>query len=179
MVIELEEELADVVYTFFERGFPFTQDRLCTLAYELAEANKRPGFSPTNKKACRYWLKGFLDRWPKLRKKNAKNLSIYCARCANPVVIARFFNDLKKWMRESKVEYKPFNIWNVDEIGVGDVPKERKVIGIKGIPASQTVADEKPTNSTVVTFASAGGLYMPPMVKSTEPGGKQPLLGMP
>ena len=38
------------------------------------------------------------------------------------------------------------------------------MIGIKGIPASQTVADEKPTNSTVVTFASAGGLYMPPMV---------------
>ena len=47
---------------------------------------------------------------------------------------------------------------------MGDVPKERKVIGIKGTPASQTVADEKPTNSTVVTFASAGGLYMPPMV---------------
>ena len=67
-------------------------------------------------------------------------------------------------MREWKLEYKPFNIWNVDEMGVGDIPKERKVTGIKGIPDSQTVADEKPTNSTVVTFTSAGGLYMPPMV---------------
>ena len=49
-------------------------------------------------------------------------------------------------------------------MGVGDVPKERKVIGIRGIPASQTVAGEKPTSSTVATFASAGELYMPPMV---------------
>ena len=54
LVIELEEELADVVYTFCERGFPFTEDRLCTLAYELAVANKRTGFSPTKKKAGRY-----------------------------------------------------------------------------------------------------------------------------
>ena len=164
LVIELEEELADVVYMFCERGFPFTEDRLCTLAYELAVANKRTGFSPTKKKAGRYWLKGYLDRWPKLKKKNAKNLSIYWARCANPVIIGKFFDDLAKWIKDWKLEYKSFSIWNVDEMGVGDVPKERKVIGIKGIPASQTVADEKLTNSTVVTFASAGGLYMPPMV---------------
>ena len=91
-------------------------------------------------------------------------MSIYRARGANPVVVKKFFSDLEKWIKEWKLEYKPFHIWNVDEMGVGDVPKERKVIGITGIPASQTVADEKPTNTTVVTFASAGGLYMPPMV---------------
>ena len=91
-------------------------------------------------------------------------MSIYHARGANPVVVKGFFNDLQKWITEWKLEYKPFHIWNVDEMGVGDVPKERKLIGIKGIPASQTVADEKPTNSTAVTFAWAGGLYMPLMV---------------
>ena len=164
LVIELEKELADVVYTFCERGINFTEDRLCTLAYELAVVNKRTGFSPTKKKAGRYWLKGYLDRWPKLKKKNAKNLSIYQARCSNPIVIGIFFDDLAKWIKDWKLEYKPFSIWNVDKMVIEDVPKERKVIGIKGIPVNQTVADEKPTNSTVVTFVSAGGLYMPPMV---------------
>ena len=72
LVIELEEELSDIVYTFCERGLPFTEKRLCKLAYELAMANKRPGFSPTKKMAGRYWLKGFLERFPKLRKKMLK-----------------------------------------------------------------------------------------------------------
>ena len=36
----------------------------------------------------------------------------------------------------------------------GDVPNEQQVIGITGVPASQTVAGEKPQNTTVVTYAS-------------------------
>ena len=62
------------------------------------------------------------------------------------------------------MEFKPFHIWNVDESGVGDVPSEQQVIGLTGVPASQTVAGEKPQNTTVVTYASAGGLCMPPMI---------------
>ena len=46
IVIEMEQELATVVYQFCERGFPFTGKRLKKLAYELAVANKRKGFSP-------------------------------------------------------------------------------------------------------------------------------------
>ena len=52
----------------------------------------------------------------------------------------------------------------MDESGVGDVPSVQQVIGVTGIPASQTVAGEKPQNTTVVTYASAGGLCMPPMI---------------
>ena len=94
--------------------------------------------------AGRYWLKGFLERFPNLKKKNAKNLSIHKAKCANKVLISKFFQELTQWVREWKLEYKPFHIWNVDESGVGDVPNEQQVIGITGVPASQTVAGEKP-----------------------------------
>ena len=160
----MEQELATVVYQFCERGFPFTGKRLKKLAYELAVANKRKGFSPKKMMAGRYWLKGFLERFPNLKKKNAKNLSIHRAKCANKVLISKFFQELTQWVREWKLEYKPFHIWNVDESGVGDVPNEQQVIGITGVPASQTVAGEKPQNTTVVTYASAGGLCMPPMI---------------
>ena len=92
--------------------------------------------------AGRYWLKGFLERFPNL-KKNAENLSIHRAKCANEVLISKFFQELTQWTREWKLEYKPFPIWNVDESGVGDVPNEQQVISITGVPASQIVADEK------------------------------------
>ena len=49
IVIEMEQELATVVYQFCERDFPFTGKRLKKLAYELAVANKRKGFSPKKK----------------------------------------------------------------------------------------------------------------------------------
>ena len=42
------------------------------LAYELAVANKRKGFSPKKMMTGRYWLKGFLERFPNLKKKMPK-----------------------------------------------------------------------------------------------------------
>ena len=56
------------------------------------------------------------------------------------------------------------NIWNIYESGVQDVPKTQKVIGIKGECAFQTVSDDKRHTSTVVTYISAGGMVVPPMV---------------
>ena len=51
---------------------PFTGKRLRKLAYELAAGNKRKGFSPKKVMAGRYWLKGFLERFPNLKKKKPK-----------------------------------------------------------------------------------------------------------
>ena len=83
---------------------------------------------------------------------------------ANPIQVDKFFDLLKKWVRDWEIEFKPNHIWNVDETGITDVPKERKVIGITGEHVFQTVADEKCTTTTVASFASAGGLHVPPMV---------------
>ena len=38
-----------MVMTFVRRGFPFTELKLRKLAYELAKANRRKGFSPEKK----------------------------------------------------------------------------------------------------------------------------------
>ena len=149
---------------YARRGFPFSEDQLCALAYELATKTQRPGFSPTKKRAGRAWRKGFMDRKPWLRKKNAQNLSTARAMAANPVQVDKFFDILKKWVREWEIEFKPNHIWNVDKTRITHVPKERKVIGITGECMFQTVADEKGTTTTVVSFASAGGLHGPPMV---------------
>ena len=105
-----------------------------------------------------------MKRKPKLRKRNAQNLSAARAISANPAQVQKFFQLLVEWVRKWKIEYKPNNIWNMDETDLGDVPRERRVIGVTGKRVFQTVADEKGTNTTLVTFVSAGGLHVPPMI---------------
>ena len=162
--IDQEDDLEELLMVYARRGFPFSDDQLCTLAYELAARTNRPGFSPTKKKAGRACRKGFMCRKPRLRKKNAQNLSAARAMAVNPVQVDKFFELLKQWVRAWEIEFKPNNVWNVDETGISDVPKERRVIGISGEGVFQTVADEKGTTTTVVTFVSAGGLHVPPMI---------------
>ena len=163
-VTEQEDDLEEYLMVYARRGFPFSEDQLCMLAYELSTKTRRPGFSPTKKRAGRAWRKGFMDGKSWLRKKNAQNLSAARAMATNPVQVDKFFDLLKKWVRDSEIEFKPNHIWNVDETGITDVPKERKVIGITRECMFQTVADEKGTTTTVVSFASAGGLHVPLMV---------------
>ena len=138
--------------------------KLRKLAYELAVANKRKGFSPVKKCAGPWWLKGFLQRWPLLRKKNAKNLSLHRAACANAFQVAKFFQIYKGLINKLQLTYKPFNIWNIDETGIPDILREQRVIGVTGESCSQTVSGEKPANTTLLAFVSAGGLSVPPMV---------------
>ena len=66
---EEEKELAQLVMTFVRRGFPFTELKLRKLAYELAKANRRKGFSPEKKIAGKWWLQGFYSGISSSRKR--------------------------------------------------------------------------------------------------------------
>ena len=151
--------------TYARRGFPFTEKQLCILAYEMAVRDGKKGFSPIKQKAGRSWLKkGFFKRHPEVRRKTAVNLNIARAISANPGQIAKFFNDYQEWLDQWGLEFSPNRIWNVDECGCRDVPKPQSVVGVTGEWTCQTVSGEKPENTTVVTYVSAGGLVLPPMV---------------
>ena len=149
---------------YARRGFPFTPTQLCILAYEMAQSEGRKGFSPVKKRAGRTWLKYFLRRNPEVKVKLSQNLSIFRAMGANKVQINKFFDSLKEWIRLWKLEYAPNSIWNVDECGLGDVPKSQKVVGVTGERPFMTVADEKAKNTTLLNFISAGGVAMKPMI---------------
>ena len=154
----------EIVILYARRGFPFTGKQLCTLAYEMATRDKKRGFSPVKMTAGRCWLRGFYKRHPEVRSKVSVNLSIARAISANPTQISYFFDQYKEWVDNWGLEYLPNNIWNVDECGVGDVPQPSTVVGVTGECSFQTVSGEKPTNTTVVSYISAGGMTMPPLV---------------
>ena len=158
---EEEKDLNDTVIFYSRRGFPFTDMKLRKLAYELAVANKRKGFSPVKKCAGPWWLK---SNGPCLRKRMRRTCHF----------IGQSVPMLSKWPSSStctkslinkfQLAYKPFNIWNIDETGIPDIPKEQRVIGVRGESCSQTVSGEKPANTTLLTFVSAGGLSVPSMI---------------
>ena len=99
----------------------------------------------------------------------------------NKVQINKFFDSMKDWIRLWKLEYAPNSIWNVDECGLGDVPKSQKVVGVTGECPFMTVADEKAKNTTLLNFISTGGVAMMPMIifknaAIKKNGERQPLL---
>ena len=50
---------------------------------------------------------------------------------------------------QSELNYKPYNIWNIDESSLPDIPREQKVVGVIDEATLQTVAGEKKDNETI------------------------------
>ena len=89
------------------------------------------GFSPRKEKAGHKWLKAFLKHYPLLGPKTAKNISINRAMCTNPITVGAFFTQYHQICEDFDI-ILPMYIWNCDESGVQDVPKEDEVISSWG-----------------------------------------------
>ena len=83
--------------------------------------------------------------------------------CANPTTVEKFFDQYKKVCTQYSIE-SPLYIWNCDESGVQDVPKEEEVVGVVGEKANTQVPNECGEISTVLTFANAAGNVLPPLI---------------
>ena len=68
---------------------------------------------------------------PSAKAKKAKNISINRAMCANPITIGAFFTQYHQICEDLDI-ISPMYIWNCDESGVQDVPKEDEVIDVVG-----------------------------------------------
>ena len=154
-----EKDLVEVIKKFTKRGFPFTKNKVMSLAYQYAEMNGRKGFSKITKQAGRWWLKDFLKWFPEVHLKKGHNRAM----CANKPTIDKFFNLYQDLLQKFNIE-SPRHIWNTDESGVQDVPKEEQVIGVTGEKAHTMSPKEQGKTTTVLMFANACGQVFPPLV---------------
>ena len=51
--------------------------------------------------------------------------------CANKLTVDKFFHLYEKIVKDYHIE-SPMNIWNCNESGVQDIPKEQEVLGVTG-----------------------------------------------
>ena len=158
-----ERELVEIIKKFARRGFPFTKNRVMSLAYEYAQMNRRKEFSKITKQAGQWWLKDFLKHFPEVCLKKGHNLSVNRVMCANKPTIDKFFNLYQDLLKQFNIE-SPMHIWNTDESSMQDVAKEEKVIGVTGEKAHTMSPKEQGETTTILMFANACGQVFPPLV---------------
>ena len=83
--------------------------------------------------------------------------------CVNPITIGAFFTQYHQICEDLDI-ISPMYIWNCDESGVQDVPKEDEVIGVVGEKVQHQGPSDRGETSTVLTFANACGQVMPPLI---------------
>ena len=137
-----EADLAELLISFCHSRFPLSQGKIRQIVWQYAEENQIKGFSHQKHKAGWKWLKGCLHRHKNLCPKKSKNISVNCAMCANPATVNNFFDQYKQVLEDNGIE-SPLNIWNWDESGVQNIPKEQDVIGVLGEKAHSQVPIER------------------------------------
>ena len=134
------------------------------LAYEYALINGQKGFSKLTKQGSHAWLQNFLKRFPEVHIKEGHNLSINRAMCANKLTIDKFFVMYQHLLNIFDIE-NPMNIWNCNESGVQDVPKEEEdIIGVTREKVHTMSPKEQGETTIVLTFTNACGQVYPPVV---------------
>ena len=83
--------------------------------------------------------------------------------CTNRPTINKWFDQYEALLQELKIE-SPMSIWNCNESGVQDVPKEKDVLGITGEKTNNVTSQEQGETSTILTFVNAVGVAFPPIV---------------
>ena len=81
----------------------------------------------------------------------------------NPTVIGSWFTLLEKIKKTADITSLD-QIWSGDKMGVQNVAKEVKVLGLKNICCFQQVSAKQGETSTILSFISTAGNVVPPMV---------------
>ena len=162
--MKFSEELVNCLTAFILKGFPLSATEIREIVWDYADENEIEGFSQTNTAAGWTWWRKFCERYPQFVTKNPINLSVARAMGGNPQEIGKWFKVYRGLLSELGIEDKPGQIWNIDEKGLHDVPKTTKCVGLVGKDLVQLVSGERGVGSTVVSFVSADGEQVEPMI---------------
>ncbi|KAL1446005.1 hypothetical protein WDU94_012268 [Cyamophila willieti] len=161
---EQESEIVEHVLTMEQRLFGLTLSDLRRLAFQLAVSNNIPHrFNVEKEKAGKGWLYGFLKRHPEISLRTPEKTSLARAKGFNRTAVGNFFDLLEPLVRQ--YNFRPENIYNVDETGITTVPnKPSKVLALRGKKQVGALSSaERGTLVTAEICMNAAGGFMPTM----------------
>jgi hypothetical protein len=147
-------------------GKSITPTMLQTMAYNYAHLNEidHP-FSADTQRAGRDWTRRFLKRnRENLVIKKSTNIAKHRAICANEKTLSSWFSNYHDLIVNQLEINNGSNIWNVDETGLQNVPKQVMVLGKPRQKAYTIVSGDKGVTTTLLTYGCASGLVCPPMI---------------
>ena len=161
---EEETRLTQFLIEISDMGFGLSREDVMKTAFSIvSQAGRAHPFQ--NGAAGRSWFDAFKRRHPNLTLRTPQPLSSARAAGSNKEVIEDFFAKLGGICARLNLLAKPMQLFNVDETGISIVHKPGKVVtelgrrNVWGITSA-----ERGKTHTVVTYVSASGLSIPPML---------------
>ena len=84
-----------------------------------------------------------LEEVSEVKSQRGSDKSLYCKSKSNHDLVTRWYKRYQNVLDQLEIT-DPRYIWNIDEHGSEDMPKVKKVIGLKGIKQFQKQPHEKP-----------------------------------
>jgi hypothetical protein len=161
-----EEHIAQMCGILAETGHSITKSAVKSLAYDYARANHiETEFNEETKMAGRDWVDRFMKRNRKiLVEKKVTNIARHRALCANENVMDVWFQRYTNLIKNDLQINNPMYVWNIDECGLQNIPRESKVLGRPGQKAYRLTSGDKGTTTTLCTYVNGGGLACPPLI---------------
>ena len=136
--------MVEMIQEYSFLGFPLSGNEVRKIAFSFAEANGFEGFSKVHNETGRKWFSFLLKRYPQLKaKETVTNLSIARANATRKSSVLAWYKKYENVLQQLEIT-DPKYIWNINEHGSEDMPKVKKVIGLKGIKQFQKQPHEKP-----------------------------------
>ena len=161
---EVENELHEHIKCIERSLYGLTVRDVQRLAFGVAEHSGVPHpFNREKKRAGKDWLRGFFRRFGDMSVRSPQGTNLSRAVGFNRPKVQEFYA-LYKEVLQSK-EYRPCQVWNMDETGISTVHTPGKIVASKGAKqVSKITSGERGHTVTVICAMNASGTYLPPML---------------
>lgn len=161
-----ENDLAEKIIRFAQRGFPLTSKVLRRSVYKFCERlNIQHKFNKDKQLAGKEWYRAFLRRHPNISRRKAQQLNPARAQKLNRFIVDDYFQKLENLLDRTGLKHSPANIYNMDEKGCRlMLHHQQTVLAEKGSRRVHLIGSEHGENVTIVACANALGHVIPPMI---------------
>uniref|UniRef100_H2YFE2 DDE-1 domain-containing protein n=1 Tax=Ciona savignyi TaxID=51511 RepID=H2YFE2_CIOSA len=161
-----EQELAEYIKTTARMCFGLTTVDTRKLAFEMAQKNNLdfPQQWSENKLAGKDWLRGFIQRNPRISIRQPEACSLSRMTSFNKHNVNQFYENLKLiYSRNSSVLCAATRIFNLDETGTPIVSASKAILAEKGVKQiSKATSGERGLLITTCAIVCAAGTFLPP-----------------